>query len=85
LDEQLDLAVEGFVGTPEHFTLDREDPAILHLNKVMDWYQDDFGGPTGLKEFFGPYLDAESEQILRSDATQLGFFEYDWTLNDTPR
>lgn len=85
LDEQLDLAVESFVGTPEHFTLDGEDPAILHLNKVMDWYQDDFGGPTGLKEFFGPYLDAESEQILRSEATQLRFFEYDWTLNDTAR
>jgi len=85
LDEQLDSAVKGFVNTRTHFKFEGEDPATLYLNKVMDWYQDDFGGLVGLKEFFARYLDGEPQQILRSDTTQLAFFEYDWTLNDTPR
>jgi len=85
LDAQLDAAVEGFIGTPEHFTLEPGDPGTLHLNKVMDWYQDDFGGAPGLLDFFSGYVESEGRRLLQSSTTQLAFFEYDWTLNDTPR
>jgi hypothetical protein len=85
LDEQLDRAVRHLMANPEHFRLERGSPATLRLNKVLDWYQDDFGGTEGLKRFFAEYLEgADREVVLRPD-TRVEFFDYDWTLNDVER
>jgi hypothetical protein len=85
LDRQQDRAVLHLMESPEHFRLEGENPATLTLNKVLDWYSEDFGGPEGLREFFAGYLEGEArERVLRSD-TRVRFFEYDWTLNDVPR
>ena len=85
LDEQLDRAVRHLMANAEHFRLERDSPAVLHLNKVLDWYQEDFGGIEGLKQFFADYLeDRDREIVLRPD-TRVEFFEYDWTLNDVER
>lgn len=85
LDEQLDRAVRYLMDDPEHFRLERGSPAILRLNKVLDWYQDDFGGIEGLKRFFADYLEGREREILLRDDTRVEFFEYDWTLNDVER
>ncbi len=82
IDDQLDGAVESFIDTPSQFTLERGEPATLHLNRVMDWYQDDFGGIPGLRDFFAKYLEPEQARIVRSEDTQISFYDYDWTLND---
>jgi hypothetical protein len=85
VDEQLDRAVRTLVQNPEHFRIEPGSPATLRLNKVFDWYRDDFGGLTGLKAYFANYVDGpDRERLLRSD-TLVDFFEYDWTLNDFPR
>ena len=68
-----------------HFSLESGSPPTLRLNKVMEWYQDDFGGISGLKDFFGEYLEGDPQRLVRSGDTEVTFFEYDWTLNDTPR
>jgi len=82
LASQLDRAIRTLVNDPNHFRIDSGPPATLHLNKVLDWYQDDFGGLDGLKAFFAKYVgEAERAVLLRSD-TSVTFFEYDWTLND---
>jgi hypothetical protein len=85
LEEQLDRAVLYLMAQPDHFLLERGDPATLRLNRVVDWYAEDFGGTEGLKRFFAAYLaEAEREIVLRDD-TRVRFFEYDWSLNDVPR
>ena len=65
-----------------HFRVEREGGVTVRLNKVLDWYRDDFGGVEGLREFFQPYVDEETGVLLRDPDTEIAFFEYDWTLND---
>ena len=79
LDEQLDGIVRAFMAKPVHFDL---EAGVLRLNKVLDWYGDDFGGTDGLRDFFASYL--EGEAWVGQD-TRIEFFEYDWTLNDVAR
>ena len=79
LDEQLDERVRAFVANEEHFVLGEGE---LRLNRVLDWFQDDFGGLPGLKEFFEPYLDSAAREEVADPQTRIEFFDYDWTLND---
>ena len=84
LDGQLDKQVVEFVANPRHFLLERGGRAELRLNKVLDWFGDDFGGNEGLIEFFLPYLSDEDRTYLESNGpAKVSFFDYDWTLNDT--
>jgi hypothetical protein len=88
LDAQLERAVRALVSSPAHFRLvpaSGGTPATLRLNKVLDWYQDDFGGTEGLRAFFLPYLEGRTLETVRDPATPIAFFDYDWTLNDVPR
>ncbi len=85
LDEQLDRAVRGLTTDPEQLTLEAGDPATLRLNKVLDWYGDDFGGPEGLKAFLAPYLPEGQRSVVLLSTTRIAYFDYDWTLNDIDR
>lgn len=80
LDEQLDRAVMRLVQTPEHFTV---EGSTIRMNKVLDWFKDDFGGEDGLRTFFAPYLAQDAAALIVDPGSEIHFFEYDWTLNDT--
>ena len=82
LEDQLDRAVRGLVENPEHFLIDRSGSGSLTLNRVLDWYGDDFGGRDGLLDFFARYLPEADAEFLRRSGIDVRFFEYDWTLND---
>ncbi len=84
LDEQLDAAVLRLVGDAEHYSLERGERATLRLNKVLDWYEDDFGGKEGVVAFLLPYLPVDDrEYIAGHGPAEVKYFDYDWTLNDT--
>jgi hypothetical protein len=84
LDEQLDAAVQRLVGSAAHYSLEKNDRATLRLNKVLDWYKDDFGGKEGVVAFLLPYLPApDREYIAGHGPARVEYFDYDWTLNDT--
>ncbi len=85
LDAQLDRQVEAFVADPDHFRLEDGDPPVLTVNRVLDWYEEDFGGPEGLKRFFAPYLECDRRDLVRKPRTRVEYFDYDWTLNDVTR
>ena len=85
LDEQLDGIVRDFTANPAHFELAAGEPSTLRLNKVLDWYGDDFGGTDGLLEFFASYLPGQAGDARIGPDTKIEFFDYDWTLNDVPR
>ena len=82
LDEQLDRAVANLIGGREHFSLGEGE---LRLNRVLDWFRDDFGGLEGVRIFFADYLSAEEAAAVLDPQTTIEFFEYDWTLNDVER
>ncbi len=80
LEAQLDDAVRRFMADPRHF---RVEGGTLTLNRVLDWFGEDFGGRSGVREFFAGYASGSQVATLGSDATDVEFFDYDWTLNDT--
>jgi hypothetical protein len=85
LDEQLDRAVRHLMANNSHFRIEPGSPATLRLNKVLDWYAEDFGGSDGLKTFFANYLTGEEREVVTRPDTRVAFFDYDWTLNDIAR
>lgn len=82
LDEQLDRAVAHLVGSEQHLAV---EGSTLRLNKVLDWFKDDFGGIDGLRTFLAPYATPEAAALLADRRTSIEFFDYDWTLNDIAR
>ena len=82
LEEQLDRAVRGFVANPEHFVIDRSGTGSLTLNRVLDWFGEDFGGKESLPGFFARYVTEENAEFLAGSGVEVRYFEYDWTLND---
>lgn len=82
LDEQLDRAVRRLIETPEHFAVEESS---IRMNRVLDWFKEDFGGIEGLRDFFAPYLSDDAAALIADPDTEIHFFEYDWTLNDTGR
>jgi uncharacterized membrane protein YdjX (TVP38/TMEM64 family) len=82
LGEQLDRAVTRFIESAEHFRLEGQ---TLQLNRVLDWFIDDFGGREGLRAFLASYLPGAEAESVRDSETDIEFFEYDWTLNDVSR
>ncbi len=82
LDEELDEAVRHFMATPAHYTVDEQS---MTLNKVLEWYRDDFGGPQGLLDFFRQYADPATSGEVDWDQLDVLYFDYDWTLNDIGR
>jgi hypothetical protein len=84
LDAQLDAAVARFVADPQHFRLEAGPPPLLRLNRVFDWYREDFGGTEGVVRFLIHHLAPEDAGVLQGRArVRVEYLEYDWTLNDT--
>jgi hypothetical protein len=84
LDEELDAAVARFVADVSQYRLERGEGAVLHVNKILEWYGDDFGGEEGVLAFLMKYIpEADAEYIRQHGPARLAFEDYDWTLNDT--
>ncbi len=84
IDQQLDAAVRRLIADPRQYRLERNGTAVLRLNKVLDWYKDDFGGTAGVVAFLRPYLPADDAAYIATHGPPtVGYLPYDWTLNDT--
>jgi uncharacterized membrane protein YdjX (TVP38/TMEM64 family) len=84
LDAQLDDNVRRFMRDPGHFELDRE-AGRMKLNRVLEWFGDDFGGGDGLRVFFSGYLEDDLRDFVLDTSTKIEFLDYDWVLNDVVR
>ena len=72
------------VPPPDQYRLERSEPATVHLNKVLDWYKDDFGGDEGVLRFLLSYLpEGDAAYIREHGPAKIKHPDYDWTLNDT--
>ncbi|PON16687.1 DUF547 domain-containing protein [Candidatus Entotheonella serta] len=81
IDTQLDMATSNFIQSDVE--VDRET-GVLHLSKVFQWYQKDFGSRDEMIHFILSYRRDELEQnYLRLVGSQikLQYLPYDWELN----
>ena len=91
LREQLADRVRAFMMDSGHFdVVTGGDRATLRVNKVLDWFKEDFGGNNeGVRAFFAEYAeyaaDGNQRDALLDPDTKVEFFDYDWTLNDIAR
>jgi hypothetical protein len=84
LHSQLDDAVNRFVSDPAQYRLARGETPRIFVNKVLDWYKDDFGGTEGVVEFLLHYVDEDDAEYIRMHAqVRVEYADYDWALNDT--
>jgi len=85
LDRQLDERVIEFLRDPTHFEVSVANGApTVRVNRVLDWFNEDFGGHEGILAFLAEYLDGTDRNAVADPAVRLVFFDYDWTLNDAP-
>ena len=84
LNLELEAAVHRFVAEPRQYLLERSGRAVIRVNKVLDWYGEDFGGEEGVIEFLLRYVSEEDADYIRAHGRpKLVYEDYDWTLNDT--
>jgi hypothetical protein len=82
LDAQLDVAVLRFVSDASQYALEAGAPPTLRVNKLLDWYKEDFGGTGGVVAFLRRFAPPDHVPILEPGRVRVEYFPYDWTLND---
>jgi len=81
LDAQLEAATRRYLAA--HVKL-ANSGAALHVPKLFDWYDADFGGPQGVRSFVIARLERDEDIDAidrRGGRVALKFLEYDWSLN----
>lgn len=84
LDAQLDGAVARFLTDSSRYALTDGAPPTLLVNKLLDWYKEDFGGTSGVVAFLRRFVPPAQARILEPGRVRVEYFDYDWTLNDVP-
>ena len=89
LDQQLDDQVRKFFDSTHNARFEKsERGVVVHVTKIMDWFEDDFekwGG--GRVAFLHRYLSPERRKLIDPAAGNvvLEFNDYSWDLNDASR
>ncbi len=80
LEQQLSRATFNYVNNP---TLNYMEGDTLYLSKVFDWYEDDFGGESGMIRFVRKYIRPEWKARIDSagDKLSIRYVDYNWALN----
>jgi hypothetical protein len=73
LDEQLDVATQGFM---ELNTVFNRTKNTVEVSKILSWFRGDFGGSSGILKLLKSY------QLIDQEAyPKLLFKDYDWTVS----
>jgi len=84
VDAQLEAAARGFLKDVSRNRYDAKDGKI-YLSKIFDWYGGDFVKKYGsVQSFVVPRMATPAEPEAKLKTAELGFGDYDWTLNETP-
>jgi hypothetical protein len=80
LDRQLDEQTVEFVNNPERT---RFEDGTLYVNKVFDWYEEDFEPAGGVAAFVRKYARGELRAELEAAGeVDVEYLDYDWSLNE---
>jgi hypothetical protein len=89
LDQQLDDQTQKFFNSTHNARFEKnERGVVVHVTKIMDWFEDDFetwGG--GRIAFLRKHLSPERRKIIDPSVknVSLEFNDYSWDLNDAGR
>ena len=82
LDAQLDDQAHRFLHTRAKNQIPASDGAI-RLSRIFKWFEEDFGENTDdVQRYLAPYFEGAVQQKLQTAAYDVGYLDYDWTLND---
>lgn len=95
LADELDLAAQMYIRSPQGAHLDMDD-RVLYLSRIFDWYRGDFqklgGIPSLLREIFADmapvvmfvatHRTMEESRFIRGADFRIEWIPYDWRLND---
>jgi hypothetical protein len=82
LDVQLDDQAHGFLHTRTKNQIPADDGTI-RLSRIFKWFEEDFGENTDdLQRYLAPYFEGAVQAKLQAAAYDVGYLDYDWTLND---
>lgn len=87
LDAQLDDSLRRFLADPRKgLSVDRSAGRV-RLSRIFDWFAEDFQAGGGVLPFVTRYAPEPDGEWLAENAADasLGYFDYDWRLNDAPR
>lgn len=73
VDAQLEILMGQFINDPKRNKLDSTNP---QLSKIFEWFKGDFTKGSTLTEYINRFAKTKI-----SDSANLGFLEYNWTLN----
>jgi hypothetical protein len=82
LYDQLEVAAKSFVNSSEVLILPEEKKILV--SEIFRWYEKDFGGPQGIRDFLVDYLvDSEAKRFIHDNYRSLivEYLHYDWNLN----
>ncbi|NBB73438.1 MAG: DUF547 domain-containing protein [Bacteroidetes bacterium] len=82
LDAQLDDQARRFLRTRAKNQIPAGDDAI-RLSRIFKWFEEDFGENTDdVQRYLAPYFEGAVQAKLQAAAYDVGYLDYDWTLND---
>ncbi len=73
LDAQLDEQTRAYLNEDRGVKI---SGGTAQLSKIFDWYKEDFGGDSGVRDLLAKYRSG------KSDFKKVTYQEYDWNLND---
>jgi hypothetical protein len=83
IETQLDEAAKHFVNSSEVIMLPEQNKLLL--SELFHWYEDDFGGRTGITDFLYDHLADEELKTylkLKGRSVLVEYLPYDWNLNN---
>lgn len=79
LEQTLEEAARSYVNDPENVRVNSAHRKVV-LNKIFDWYKDDFGN---VLEFVAKYR-PDGDKLLEGD-WEVEYRDYDWNLNQADK
>lgn len=61
-----------------------EAKKTIYLSKIFKWYEEDFGGKSGVKNFVKDKITNNSELMKNFEDISIKYLSYDWGLNESP-
>lgn len=82
LERQLEMATRRALNDPRWVDLSGcgEERGEIRVTKILDWYEEDFGGERGVREFLARYR-PDDRALLLEAGCELEYLDYDWSLN----
>ncbi|NDY42624.1 DUF547 domain-containing protein [Dissulfurirhabdus thermomarina] len=79
VDRRLDEEVRRYLASGRGLRVDRRRN-VLYVSRIFEWFEEDFGGPSGVVAFLRKYAPAEARAFLEG-SPRIDYLPYDWSLN----